>query len=98
MSDETININPDPLAEFENILRTTGAWCDIAGEYEISHYFVARNKKIDTAISLCGERVTVLKNLRRTIPRKKCLACELLKVSRLEVRKSQIENRDDPQK
>lgn len=88
MSDNVINLNPDPLAEFENILRTTGAWYDIAGEYGTSHYYVAKNKKIDTAISLCGERVTVLKNLRRTTPRTKCLACELFKVSRLEVRKS----------
>ena len=86
MDNETINLNPDPLAEFENILRTTGAWCDVIGEGHEQHYFLAKNPKLDTAISLCGYKIKGLKEITRTAVRKKCLVCDLFAVSRMEAR------------
>lgn len=90
MSEDTINLNPDPLAEFTEILRTTGEWCDVVGEYKVTHYFISKNKSLDTAISLCGDRIKSIKDIRRTTPRNKCLVCDLFAVSRMEARKERL--------
>ena len=94
---DTINFNPDPLAEFENILRTTGAWCDVIGEGHEQHYFLAKKPKLDMAISLCGYKIKDFKEITRTAVRKKCLVCDLFAVSRMEARSKRTEEMEAPE-
>lgn len=77
MNDGAILLNPDPLEDFVNELRTVGAWCDLKGDYKIQHYFMAGKRRGEIAISLCGEFVRTFDKITRTSPRKKCLVCDL---------------------
>lgn len=81
--EEVINLNPDPLAEIENELRTTGAWADFRGNKGVQHYYIAKNPKIDTAISLCRESIKTFDALTITNLERKCFVCSLLANNRL---------------
>lgn len=84
MAENTINLNPDPLKDIEEALRTSGLWCDVYGETSVQHYYLAKNPKLDTAISLCGQSIKSFSDLVVTKPVKKCLVCDLFATSREE--------------
>ena len=79
-------IKTDQLQLIEHILRTTGAWKDRTGLDKMSHYFVAKNEKLDTAVSLCFTIVASFKDLREPIAGKRCMVCDLYATSREEVK------------
>lgn len=83
-----IDLNPDPNEDLADLLRETGAWCDVHKDYSGSHYFLARNKKLEMAVSLCGKYVLSFDKLIRVEPVKRCLVCDLFANSREEVYKA----------
>lgn len=91
MNDDTINLNPDPLAEIEAALRSSGLWCDVYGVTSVQHYYMAKNPKLDTAVSLCGQSIKSFSDLVVTKPVHKCLVCDLFATSREEVKDKKAE-------
>lgn len=92
MENETIDLNTDHLKRMEDELRTTGAWADFRGNKGVQHYYIAKNPKIDTAISLCRESIKTFDNLTITSLERKCFVCSLLANHRLkEVMQDQAE-------
>lgn len=80
----------DQLAMLENDLRTKGAWCRKIGSHEkIIHYYICKNPKANTAISLCATSLSSFDNLSKTAPERKCLVCDLFSSSRKEVKQRQ---------
>lgn len=79
------NQTPDPLAELEAVIRTTGGWCHEARHKRDAHYFIAHNPKSDLAISLCGARIARIPSLTLVEMEHKCLACALYAESGKEV-------------
>lgn len=86
MDKDIINLNPDPLAEIEASLRGDGLWCDVYGITDVQHYYMAKNPKLNTAVSLCGQSIKGFSALVVTAPRKKCLVCDLFYASREEAK------------
>ena len=93
---DNIDINPDMLKVIEDKLRTSGAWAMTRGEYVTAHYYIARNKSINTAVSLCRSSVVTLDNINLSDGVKKCLVCDLFSQSRLEVERDRIEVQEEP--
>lgn len=75
---KTIKLNLDPLAEIEKKLRSTGAWADFRGGTGAQHYYIARSKSSNTAISLCRESIKGFDDLTLTELPRKCFVCSLL--------------------
>lgn len=75
----------DFLAIFENRLRNEGIWCDVGVSQKLRHYFIARNPKIDMAISMCGSLVVTFDKLHENTMSQKCLICDLYLSARKEV-------------
>ena len=86
--DKIIDLNPDtdPLAKLEEELREAGKWMISGKNEKLAHYFVAKNRKIDTAISLCFSRIAAFQNLRNECGEQHCLVCALYEQTRKEVR------------
>ena len=97
ISQISAKIKEDQLFLMENELRTKGAWHDITGLDKMSHYFVASNKSVSTAISLCFTVVTTFDKLRAPLAGKKCLVCDLFQQSRKEVHEKHIQTIDNLQ-
>src|SRR5688572_8402467 len=67
----------DRLALWENKLRTTGTWAHKRNDNGRQHYYIARNPKVETAISLCKIVIVSFKNLSHPLDQQKCLICSL---------------------
>lgn len=67
----------DELGKFETLLRSTGVWCHHKGINDKDHFYVARNPKVNTAISLCFTVISPFDKLSQTTPARKCLVCSL---------------------
>ena len=99
MPEVVIKLNPqsDQLNDLEQQVRTIGKWCDNGGMAKVSHFFVAKNAAINTAVSLCFTEVTTFSRLRAPIAGRRCLVCELYENSRKEVRDKAIDTVTDLQ-
>lgn len=97
MPEVTIKLNPtsDPLHDLEQEVRTTGKWCDNGGKAKVSHFFVAKNTAINTAVSLCFSEIATFTKLQAPIAGRRCLVCELYEQSRKEVRDKAINTASD---
>lgn len=93
MTETIIKLNPkyDQLRLLEATLRTVGKWADNGGLAKQSHFFIAKNPAVATAISLCFSEVTTFEKLREPISGKRCLVCEMYENSRKEQRDHAIE-------
>jgi len=81
---DTINPNPpDQLAKMEELLRGVGAWADVQKLNVATHYYIARNPSINTAISLCRSSIQSFDKLALTTPVNKCMVCDLFAQNRL---------------
>lgn len=92
MADQVIKLNPqfDQLTIIEHEVRTTGAWHDVTGSDKLSHFFVAKNNSVNTAISKCWQITTTFDKLRAPIAGKKCLVCALYSEYEKEVEQSKV--------
>lgn len=92
--EKTIKLNPqfDQLMLIEHELRTKGAWHDVKQDQRLSHYFVARNTSVNTAISRCGSIVTTFDKLNAPLMERKCLICALYADAEQEVEKKKDNN------
>ncbi len=88
-----VNLNPKyNQSQFqEAVIRTVGAWADNGGLAKQSHYFVAKNPAVATAISLCFSEVTTFAKLRTPTSGRRCLVCEMYEKSRKEQREHAID-------
>ena len=92
MPEKIIKLNPcDQLAITENELRTVGRWMEIERNTKLAHYFIAKNPKIETAISFCHNEIQPFSKLHEMTVLKKCLVCSMWADRGLEVRDAKIE-------
>lgn len=87
-NETTIQLNPetDPLAQLEARIRGDGAWCRVAGKFNLRHKMVCKREKSSIAISRCGQIIVPFDKLVEDDQVKQCLVCALYDMGSEEVK------------